>query len=110
MGRKLCTRFHLIHPKMRQDINDYQNHAAVQARFHESQKKQNAYHNRAAKMREFEVGDLVWARNYSNKGHEFVRAKVHHKISPLSYRVLVHDGLTWRRHSQQLKARVKGRG
>ena len=110
MGRKLRTHLDLIHPRMRQDINDDQNHAAVQARFHESQKKQNAYHNRTAKMREFEVGDLVWARNYSNKGHEFVRAKVHHKISPLSYRVLVHDGLTWRRHSQQLKARVKGIG
>ena len=51
----------------------------------------------------------VWARNYSRRGPKFVLAKIHHKISPLSYRVFVRDGLIWRRHSQQLKSRVRAR-
>ena len=94
LGRKLRTRLDLIHPRVRQNVNNNQSHAAVQERVHESQKKQEAYHDRTAKIREFEVEELVWARNCSNKGHEFVHAKVHHKISPLSYRVLCNVALT----------------
>ena len=60
-------------------------------------------------MREFEVRDHVWARNYSRRGSKFVRAKIYDKISPLSYQVFVRDGLLWRRHSQQLKSRVRAR-
>ena len=47
----------------------------------------------------------MWAINYSKRGPKFVLAKIHRKISPLSYKVLVREGLLSRRHSQQLKAR-----
>eukprot|EP00795_Rhopilema_esculentum_P016067 gene16067-7417_t len=57
------------------------------------QEKQKAYHDRTAKMREFEVGDHVWAQNYKRRGPKYVRAKVLRKTSPLSYRVFVRDGL-----------------
>ena len=109
MGRKLRTRLDLIHPRVKESVNDDQNRAAVQERVDQSQRKQKAYHDRTAKMREFEIGDHVWARNYSRRGPKFVRAKIHHKISPLSYRVFVRDGLIWRQHSQQLKSRVRAR-
>ena len=105
MGRKLRTRFDLIHPREK-DVIDNKT-AIVQDRVRKSQEKGKYYHDRTAKMREFEVGDHVWARNYSTKGPKFVRAKIHHKISPLSYKVFVREGLSWRRHSQQLKARFK---
>ena len=85
MGRKLRTRLNLIHPRVKENVSDYQNRATIQERVHQSQKKQKAYHDRTAKMREFEVRDHVWARNYSRRGPKFVRAKIHHKISPLSY-------------------------
>ena len=105
MGRKLRTRFDLIHPREK-DVIDNKT-AIVQDRVRKSQEKGKYYHDRTAKMREFEVGDHVWARNYSKRGPKFVRAKIHHKISPLSYKVFVREGLIWRRHSQQLKARFK---
>ena len=105
MGRKLRTRFDLIHPREK-DVIDNKT-AIVQDRVRKSQEKGKYYHDRTAKMREFEVGDHVWARNYSKRGPQFVRAKIHHKISPLSYKVFVREGLIWRRHSQQLKARFK---
>ena len=107
MGRKLRTRLYLIHPRVK--VNDDQNRAVIQERVHQSQKKQKAYHDRTARMREFEVGDHVWARNYNRRAPKFVRAKIHNKISPLSYRVFVRDGLIWRRHSQQLKSRFGAR-
>ena len=64
-GRKLRTRLDLIHPRVKENVNDDQNRVAVQERVDQSQRKQRAYHDRTAKMREFEVGDHVWARNYS---------------------------------------------
>ena len=57
MGRTLRTRLDLIHPRVKENVNDYQNHATIQERVHQSQKKQKAYHDRTAKMREFEAGD-----------------------------------------------------
>ena len=110
MGKKLRTRLVLIHPRAKETVNDDQNHVVVKKIVLQSQKKQKEYHDRAVRMREFEVGDHVWARNYSRGGPNFVRAKIHHKISPLSYRVFVYDGLIWRRHSQQLKSRIRARG
>ena len=78
MGRKLRTRLDLIHPRAKETVNDDQNHVVVKERVLQSQKKQKEYHDRAAKMREFEVGDHVLARNYSRRGPKFVRAKIHH--------------------------------
>ena len=77
MGGRLRSRLDLIHPRMKENVNDYQNRAAVQERVHQSQKKQKACHDCPAKMREFEVGDHVWAPNYSRRGPKFVRATIH---------------------------------
>ena len=63
MGRKLRTRFDLIQPREK-DVIDNKT-AIVQDRVRKSQEKGKYYHERTAKMREFEVGDHVWARNYS---------------------------------------------
>ena len=109
MGRKLRTRLDLIHPRVKENVNDDQNRATVQERVHQSKKKQKVYHDRTAKMREIEVADHIWVRNYSRRGSKFIRAKIHYKLSRLSYRVFVRNGLIWRRHSQQLKSRVRAR-
>ena len=65
----------------------------VQERVLKSEIKGNDYHDRRVKIREFEVGDVVWARNFCKRGLKVVRAKSHQKISPLPCRVFVCDGL-----------------
>ncbi|XP_026548252.1 uncharacterized protein K02A2.6-like [Notechis scutatus] len=55
-----------------------------------------------SQAREFTLQDLVYARNYS--GHPlWVPGQVVAITGPKSYRVLLDDGRTWRRHIDQLR-------
>ena len=84
MGRKLRTPLDVIYPRVERNIN-IENSALIKERVQKSQEKQKAYHDPTAKMREFDVGDHVWAGNHNRRGPKYVRAKVLCKTCLLSY-------------------------
>ena len=57
-GRKLGTNLHLIHPRVKRNVNG-ENRAVIKERVQKSQEKQKAYRDRKAEMREFEIEDHV---------------------------------------------------
>ncbi len=89
LGRQLCTRLDLVKPDVRLKVQDAQ----------ECQRRQD----RQTKVRQFRVGELVWARNYRGKP-AWVQAKVKQVLGPLAYKVVVGDNMVWKRHVDQLRS------
>ena len=52
--------------------------------------------------REFSIGQIVVARNYSGST-KWVPGIIRTQFGPLSYKVEVKPGLVWRRHTDQLR-------
>ncbi|XP_070802397.1 interferon-induced protein with tetratricopeptide repeats 5-like [Pituophis catenifer annectens] len=59
------------------------------------------------KLRGFQIGTLVFSRNYS-EGPLWVAGVISEKKGPKSYTVDVGDGRIWHRHIDQLRKRVAG--
>ena len=54
----------------------------------------------------FKEGDIVWARNY-REGNKWVPGTIQRRQGPLTYKVKINDTLLWKRHVDQLRARVE---
>ncbi|XP_058041463.1 uncharacterized protein K02A2.6-like [Ahaetulla prasina] len=83
MGRKLRCPLDRLHPNYVQD----------------------GFKTKPDRIRELNIGDSVWAHNYSD-GPNWKRGIVIDKTGPKSYLVELDDGRVWRRHIDQLRNRL----
>jgi len=81
LGRALRTRLDLVYPARGNDSFTYA----------------------AGKVRDFQVGEDVWAREYMS-GVMWKKGKIREVLGPLTYVVVV-EGREWKRHVDQLRAR-----
>lgn len=86
MGRTLQTRLSRIKPDLSQTVR----------------RKQENMSNQKGSIREFEKGERVQVRDYRQNSDKWVPGTILSKTGPLSYRVDVGPGSTWRRHTDQL--------
>ena len=93
MGRRPKSRLDLLYPDLQKEVLS-------------KQVKQKSYADRSARVREFHVGDLVYARNYA-MGKTWLPATVLGVDGPVSFVVRLDDGRIWRRHSEQLRNRSR---
>ncbi len=56
-------------------------------------------------VREFQVGDKVYARDYSHNGNKWLSATITQVTGPVSYVIKLTDGSVMRRHVDQLRIR-----
>ena len=89
MQRKICSRLDLPRPDLEHKVHLKQHN-----------------HDKRAKERNFQAGDLVYARNYA-RGKTWLPGQVIAKQGPLSYTVKMQDGRVWRRHTDQIILRYK---
>ena len=90
MGRRLRTALDCIKPDL-------------DRRVEKEQERQNKSHDQHSKCRAFNIGDMVYARNY-RPGPKSVPAEVIEVTGPVSYKVkLLQDQMIWRRHQDQLR-------
>ena len=93
MHRQLKTRLHLIRPD-------------VGVKVVAEQTKQKAKHDRHAKVRTFQLGELVYALRYHGNTASWVPGTIHRQTGPVSYTVRLEDGTIARYHSDQLQGRL----
>ena len=90
MGRRLRTALDCIKPDL-------------DRRVEKEQERQKKSHDQHSKRRAFNVGDMVYARNY-RPGPKWVPAEVIKVTGSVSYKVkLLQDQMIWRRHQDQLR-------
>ena len=88
-NRKMRTHLDLMHPNLFNTIANKQN-------------VQKLYHDKHARMREVDIGDDVFVKNFSGKGNEWVQGTVIQKSGPYSYRVNTPNGPV-RRHLDHVR-------
>ena len=93
MHRQLKARLHLIRPD-------------VGVKVVVEQTKQTAKHDRHAKVRTFQPGELVYALRYHGNTASWVPGTIHLQTGPVSYTVRLEDGTIARHHSDQLQGRL----
>ena len=94
MGKRLRTNLDLLVPSIEEQVK-------------KKQAQQKLYHDRGTKLRCFQVGDTVYAKNFAC-GEPWLPAVVTHKTGPLSYVVHTEDNRVMRKHVDQLRARYTG--
>ena len=94
MGRKLKTRLDLVRP-------------GVVERVRQRQAQQKQDHDSTAQERTFQVGDTIYARNYSG-GATWIPAKIVEVTRPVSFRCQLGDDRIVRKHQDQIRSRVPG--
>ena len=85
MGRKLRPIFDLLHPDLSKKIHD----------------KQNKNYTTKRAIRSFQVGDKLFAKNFSGSPR-WIPVVVTQVTSPLSYWVQTAIGIIMKRHTDQL--------
>ena len=93
LGRDLRTRLDLLRPELLERVE-------------EKQAQQTRYHNLHCKRRELAPGTAVWARNW-REGATWIRGHVRDCLGPVSYRVKLENGQSWRRHIDHLRERFE---
>lgn len=86
MGRNLKTRLDLLKPDVKRRVD------------------KKLFTNETKSMKVFNVGDKVWARNFTG-GVKWVPGKVIKQLGPVLYHVSA-KGMVWKRHADQLRTRV----
>lgn len=89
MGRDLPSRLDLIKPNIRRRVE---------------QKQQEMQERRKTRVRTFEQGDPVSVRDYRKGHNSWTTGTVVEQTGPVSYKVEVTPGFTWRRHTDQLSS------
>ena len=92
MGRRLRTRFDLLHPDVAVRID---------------KKNKPAQHEKGT--RKFKIGDKLFAKNFHN-GPQWIPVKVTKVLGPLTYHVMSDSGITWKRHVDHLRSRYSDSG
>ena len=90
-GRSLKTHMDLLKP-------------SVAAKVATAQTQQKAVHDQHSKPRAFSVGDLVYAHNYNANGR-WIPGTIVELTGPVSAKIQLENGITIRRHHDQLLAR-----
>ena len=93
MGRQPRSRLDLLKPNLATRIQD-------------RQEQMKSSHDRGTKERSFADGDLVFVHNYGS-GAKWLPGQVTKHTGPVSCRVMMDNGLTWRRHYDQLRTRYR---
>nr|XP_039263169.1 uncharacterized protein K02A2.6-like [Styela clava] len=88
MKRSLRSRLDLVKPDLASKVNEKQTNVKDSKR------------NR--KTRYFELGQAVLARDYSSKKRRWVSGTIIKHLGPLTYLVKIFNGVTWKRHIDQL--------
>ena len=91
-GRRPRSQLDLLHPDMNRTVQ-------------RSQDRQKQSHDAHARAREFQVDDLVYARNY-RRGPIWLPGMVIGRSGAVSYTVLLEDGRSVHKHIDQLRSRV----
>ncbi|XP_061152316.1 uncharacterized protein K02A2.6-like [Syngnathus typhle] len=86
MGRNLRSRLDLLKPDIREHVSNRQCSPTQLQR----------------KLRSFDIGQKVLARDYRNQGDKWQHAEILTQTGPLSYTVSVEPNVVWRRHVDQL--------
>ncbi len=92
LGRTLRSRLDALKP-------------SLSTRIERQQTQQKHHHDRRARRRTFHVGDLVLARNFG-RGSRWVRGCILQQTGPVSFKVKLEGGVTWRRHQDHIRKRA----
>ena len=92
MGRHLRTHWDLLKPD-------------VGRRVRQRQWKQKTQHDQHARLRMFQEGQSVMARNF-RAGDPWIPGVIVRQLGPLTFLVDVSDGRFWKRHIDHLKNRL----
>lgn len=76
----------------------------VKSKIRHKQSKQKEQHDAHSKWRSFSPGDDVYVRNYSH-GPKWIPAVIEESTGPVSYTVQTGNGLSMRRHVDQIRRR-----
>lgn len=94
MGQRLHSRFDLLYPTMSEKVQT-------------QQLKQKLNHDRSKPLRTFEVGDTVFAENFTNTPPKWLPGKVVKVTGPLSYQIELQSGILVRRHVDSVRRRIE---
>ena len=86
MGRNLKTRLDLLRPDVKRRVD------------------KKIFTDETKPMKEFSIGDKVWARNVVG-GIKWVPGEVVKQVGPVLYHVSA-KGMVWKRHADQFRTRV----
>lgn len=89
-GRKLRSRLDLAHPDL-------------QAKVFKKQNDQKRVHDQTAKARSFQQGETVLVQSFSPRGPKWVTGNIVEVTGPVSFKVVLSDGTTVRRHQDQIR-------
>ena len=89
IGRDLSSRLDLVKPDIRREVE---------------QKQCEMRERRNSALRKFEPGQSVSIRDYRKHHDRWTSGNIVAKTGPVSYTVEVAPGVTWRRHTAQLRA------
>ena len=68
--------------------------------------RQEDNYNSGTKMRQYKMGDPVWARNFRGR-ERWMAGIIKQKIVNVMYKVAIEDeDMVWHRHTNQLKSRL----
>jgi hypothetical protein len=87
VGRELCTRLMRLKPSIRDTVEA---------------KQESMRYRTPETARQFIIGDKVAVRDYRSNCEKWIPGTIDSKTGPLSYRVEITPGKTWRRHTDQL--------
>jgi len=91
MKRRPRCRLDLVRPNLMTHVRD-------------KQLEQKQSHDKRAKLRTFQVGDNVFAKNFA-RGPVWLPGKIAAKNGPLSYTIELQDSRTWKRHVDHIRGR-----
>ena len=77
LGRKLCSRLHLLKPNIGQKVAD-------------KQQQQKSFHDTYCCERTFSVGEKVFVKN-NTKGQKWMPGSITKQTGPISFKVKLHD-------------------
>lgn len=86
--KELRTRFDLLKPDVAGDVYDKQMAQSVA--------------KRGSRSVEFQVGESVMVNDFSVRNKKRVEGRIVQKLSPVTFRVEVEGGKTWKRHVDQI--------
>ena len=89
-GRKLRSRLDLVRPD-------------VEARVMQKQEAQKKSHDKTAGSRDFQKGERVYARNFSQTGPKWITGTISEITGPVSFKVKLENGVTVKRHQDQVR-------
>ncbi|XP_053383800.1 uncharacterized protein K02A2.6-like [Mercenaria mercenaria] len=86
-GRNLSTRLDKMKPSLEKRVES-----------------QQSAMRRSTRDRNFDIGDNVTVRDYKKDQDKWIPGTISSRTGPVSYRVEIAPGVTWRRHADQIRS------